>query len=93
MSVQFLLEIDLSGADIELFDRYEDVALRLFAEHGGVVLARVRDVGELREWHLLGVPNRASWEAFRSDPRRIEHTWLLDRANVAVQRHEVWTVD
>lgn len=93
MSVQFILDIDLSGADIELFERYEDLALRLFAEHGGVVLARVRDVAELREWHLLRVPDRQAWEAFRSDPRRIEHTWLLDRANVAVQRYEVWTVE
>jgi hypothetical protein len=93
MSVQFMLDIDLSTADIELFDRYEDLALRLLAEHGGVVLARVRDVAERREWHLLRVPNRAAWEAFRSDPRRVDYAWLLERANVAVERHEVWTVE
>lgn len=88
-----MLDIDLSEADIELFERYEELALRLLAEHGGVVLARVRDMAELREWHLLRVPNRAAWEAFRSDPRRVEYAWLLEHANVAVQRHEVWIVE
>ena len=84
-----MLEIDLSDADIEIFDRYEQLALDVLEEHGGLVLARVRDVEERREWHLLQVPSKAAWDSFRADPRRVEHAWLLERANVRVHRCEV----
>lgn len=89
----FMLEIDLSAADIDLFDRYEDAALPVLEQHGGLVVARVRDDDESREWHLIRVPSRRAWESFRSDRRRLEHAWLLTRANVKVELHEVWNVE
>jgi hypothetical protein len=89
ISLHFLLEIDLSDADVEIFERYEELALAVLEEHGGLVVARVRDVAERREWHLLRLPNQRAWDSFRSDPRRIEHAWLLERANVVVARHDV----
>jgi uncharacterized protein (DUF1330 family) len=88
-----MIEIDLSRADIEIFDRYEERSLRILEEHGGVVLARVRDVDELREWHLVRLPSHAAWEAFRADPGRSALAWMLERSKVAVQRHEVWRVE
>jgi hypothetical protein len=89
MSLHLLFEIDLSVADIEVFDRYEDLALAVLAEHGGVLEMRVRDLDERREWHLLRLPDHASWQAFRDDPRRVGQSWLLERARVRVLRYEV----
>jgi len=93
MSLHLMIEIDLSVADIDVFDLYEGRSLRLLEEHGGNVIARVRDVDEVHEWHLLRLPSHAAWEAFRSDPRRADLGWMLERAKVSVQRHEVWDVD
>jgi hypothetical protein len=92
MSLQFMIEIGLAGADVDAFDRYEDLVLGLFEEHGGQVVARVRDAEARREWHLLRVPSRTVWEAFLADPRRAGHAGLLERANVEVRRHEVRSV-
>lgn len=92
INVELMVEIDLTDADIECFERYEDLVLAVLELHGGEVLARVRDLPERREWHLLRFPTRTAWDAFRSDPQRLDHAWLLKRAHVTMQRYEVWPV-
>ncbi|HEY8547743.1 MAG TPA: hypothetical protein VIL36_21920 [Acidimicrobiales bacterium] len=87
--LQFVIDIDLSGADLDAFDRYEALALGLFAEHGGEVVARVRDTAGRREWHVLRIPTREAFEAFLADPRRTAQADLLARASVTMERHEV----
>ena len=90
--MQYLIEIDLRNADVGAFDEYEVAALRVFEEHGGAVLARVRDEESLREWHLLDLADAGVWDAFQNDPRRLELGWLLARARVTATRHQVHTV-
>ena len=89
MPVYFLFEVDLSMADVDVFDSYESVALPILREHGGALEARVRDAGNALEWHLVRLPDRASWQAFRDDPRRRGHAWLLQRSRARVLRYEV----
>jgi len=89
VSLQFMIEIDLAGADLDAFDRYEAAVLAVLTDLGGTVLARVRDSGASREWHLLQVPDRSVWDAFLRDPRRLAQARMLEPAMVTASRYEV----
>jgi hypothetical protein len=66
-----LVTIDLSQADIGLFEAFEGAVLPLVAEHGGEVVKRLRALDGRSETHLLHFPDAAAFEAYRSDPRRL----------------------
>jgi hypothetical protein len=81
-----LVEIDLSHADLALFDAYEARALGLLAQHGARLEERLRSVDQLRETHLLHFPDNEALEAFRADPARaaLQDSWLQCGARSAL---------
>jgi len=72
-----LVQIDISSADIELFERYESNVLPLLARHRGALIERVRSVDGTSETHLLQFADAASLDAFRADPARasLQELW------------------
>ena len=72
-----LVQIDLSDANLELFDQYERCALALLSKYGATLEERVRSVDDLGEVHLLRFPDGAALDAFRADPERaaLQDTW------------------
>ena len=66
-----LVTIDLTHADLSLFERYEAKALPLIERYGGRLEMRVRTIDGSSETHLLFFPDGQSYEAYRSDPDRV----------------------
>lgn len=73
-----LVQLDLSNADITLFEDYETRVLALLENHGGKVLERLRAIDEMSEVHLIRFPHVEAFDAFRADPARAAHQdlWL-----------------
>ena len=65
-----LVEIDLTGADLALFEEYEARVLALLVDYGATVEVRVRPLDQGSEVHLLRFPDSEAREAFRIDPAR-----------------------
>lgn len=84
-----LVEIDLTGADLDLFEQYEEQVLARLAEYGASVEARVRSVDARREVHLLRFPNSQAREDFLSDPIRLATQELWARCGASVASSEV----
>jgi hypothetical protein len=66
-----LVLIDLTHADLEVFEAYEATVLPLVANHGGRLELRVRALDGLSETHLLYFPSEQAFEAYRTDPARV----------------------
>ena len=66
-----LVTIDLSGADLAVFEAYEDAVLALLPKYGARLEMQVRSLDGATETHLLFFPDAAAYEAFRSDPVRL----------------------
>ena len=75
--MRLLIEMDLTDADLVLFDRYEDTVLALLPEHGAVLERRERAADGTAEVHLIRFPDQAAFDAFIADPRRLAmaRTW------------------
>lgn len=73
-----LVQIDLSDADIALFDAYETQVLALLGNHGARLIERLRAVDGCSETHLLEFPDADALGAFRADPARaaLQDMWL-----------------
>ncbi|MEZ5937194.1 MAG: hypothetical protein R3C52_03140 [Hyphomonadaceae bacterium] len=69
--MKLLVEIDLTNADLTLFEAYERAVLTLLPEHGGRLEARVRSLDGAREHHLIAWGDAAGYAAYRNDPRRL----------------------
>ena len=67
-----LVTIDLSDADVGVFEAYEAKVLALLPKHGGRVEMRVRALDGQSETHLLHFPDHQTFEAYRADPARLE---------------------
>jgi len=74
-----LVEIDLSNADLALFDAYEAQVLVLLSGYGANLIERLRSTDGMAEFHLLEFPNETALDAFRSDPVRASLQELWDR--------------
>ena len=72
-----LVQIQLVGADLSLFEAYEQHVLALLPEHGGALVERLRAKDGSSETHLLQFPNIAAFDAFRADPERetVQEMW------------------
>ena len=71
---------------------YEDTVLALVADHGGVVLQRVRSDGaggNPHEVQLYSFPNQEAIDAYLADPRRIA---LAEERDRVVARTHVFPV-
>ena len=66
-----LVTIDLSRADLDVFERYEASVLALLPKHRGRLELRVRALDGRSETHLLHFPDEQAFDAFRSDPARL----------------------
>lgn len=73
-----LAQIDLSQADLALFDAYEGQVLPLLANHGARLAERLRAIDGRSEVHLLHFPDADALDAFRADPARdaLQPLWL-----------------
>lgn len=65
-----LVQIDISQANMSLFEDYETQVLSLLGNHGGVLVERLRSMDGKSEVHLLDFPDNRSFDAFRADPAR-----------------------
>jgi len=65
-----LVRIDLSAANLKLFERYEGGVLPLLALYRGTLIERVRSMDGKVETHFLQFADAAAREAFRAGPRR-----------------------
>jgi hypothetical protein len=71
--------------------RYEDTVLVLVADHGGVVVNRLRNLGDEgpSEVQVLHFPSQASLDSYMNDSRRLA---LADDRDRSVGRTEVLSV-
>lgn len=72
-----LVRIDLSNADVPLFEKYEEKVLALLGDHGAKLKERLRSKDGLAETHLLEFPDTMALEGFRADPARqsVQDMW------------------
>ena len=67
-----LSEIDLSAADIELFEAFEMAVLPRLAIYGARLESRLRSVDQTRELHILYFPDSDHLSQYINDPVRQE---------------------
>ena len=66
-----LVTIDLSQADLDVFERYEASVLALLPKQRGRLELRVRALDGQTETHLPHFPDEQAFDAFLSDPARL----------------------
>jgi uncharacterized protein (DUF1330 family) len=72
--------IDLSNADVNTFEAYEEKVLALVPQHGGRLEMRLRALDGRAETHLLYFPDERAFEHYREDPRRLALTPEWERS-------------
>jgi len=65
-----LVQIDLSSADLPLFEAYEERVLALLSNYGAKLEERLRSSDGQREVHLIDFPSTEALDAFRNDQTR-----------------------
>jgi hypothetical protein len=82
-----LVTIDLSQADLDVFERYEASVLALLPKHRGRLELRVRALDGQTETHLLYFQDEQAFDAFLSDPARLvlADEWKRSGARSTVQ--------
>jgi len=72
------VQIDLSDADVALFDQYEEGVLALLPDYGANLIERIRSIDGRTETHLLEFPDADALARFRADPRRagLQDLWV-----------------
>jgi len=84
-----LAQIDLSNADLALFDEYESTVLALLEKYGARIEDRLRSADDRAEVHLLYFPNAGSLAAFRNDPIRASAQDIWERSGASSSLTEV----
>jgi hypothetical protein len=87
--VRLLVTIDLSGADLDLFEAYEAAVLPLLANYGGRLEMRVRALDGSRETHLVFFPDARSCDNYRADPHRAARQSEWERCGAIAARLDV----
>lgn len=65
-----VVDLDLSDADFQAFEDYEDRVLALLPEFGATLRERLRSLDNGREFHLIEFPNEEEFSRFMGDSRR-----------------------
>jgi len=78
-----IARIPLEG--VEAYQAYEDQVLPLLAEHGGRLQRRLRNESGISEGHIITYPSDAVAQLYRSDPRRVAATHLLEASLAKVE--------
>lgn len=84
-----LVEIDLSAAELGVFEEYENRVLALLPKYGATLEARVRSLDDRSEVHLLRFPDDEALEASRNDPDRLAAQDLWTRCGASLASREV----
>jgi hypothetical protein len=81
-----LAHFDLTEADLDAFEAYEEAVLPLLADHGAELQRRFRSPDNALEVHVLYYPSAEARLAFLADPRRAAHAqmWLTSRASATL---------
>lgn len=82
-------QIDLSTADLPLFEAYEARVLALLGHYGARLEARLRSADGQSEVHLLDFPDAQALEAYRNDPVRIAAQPMWQACGAVAQSMEV----
>jgi hypothetical protein len=88
-----LVTIDLSNADVSIFEAYEATVLSLLGKHGGRLEMRVRSLDGCSETHLLFFPSAQAFDSYRADPIRVaaQDVWQRCGARSVVVEVETLT--
>ena len=89
MTMLIIVQIDLSTAELDLFEQYEKGVLALLVHYGAVLIERVRSVDGNSETHLLEFPDASSLNAFKADPARIDLQELWAKCGASTTYKEV----
>lgn len=83
-----LVQLDISEADMALFEEYETQVLSLLESHGAKLLERLRSTDERQEVHVLQFPDDSAFDAFRVDPTRarLQELWLRCGASTSLTK-------
>lgn len=83
--MRILVQVDLSNADLALFEQYEDAVLALLPNHGAVLIDRSRSADGLAETHLLEFPDTEALAGYRADPERValQDLWIRSGATAS----------
>jgi uncharacterized protein (DUF1330 family) len=81
-----LVHLNISAANMALFDDYEAQAFALMANHGGRLLERLRSTDGNSELHLLHFVDAKAFNSFHADPARgaLQELWLRCGASSSV---------
>jgi len=81
-----LVVLDLSSANIDLFESYERKVIPLLSKYKGNLELSVRSVDGTTETHVLYFPDNLRFEGFLSDPSRValEIDWARSGAVSAI---------
>ncbi len=84
--VHKLITIDLSTANVALFEEYERQAIALLGHYAGELEVALRSSDGLTETHVLHFPDEASFEKFLADPvrKRLQQAWAATGATTNV---------
>ena len=93
MEVRKLIVIDLTRADVALFESYERKVLPLLSKYDGMLEFSVRSVDGSTETHVLYFPDAMSFDAFLVDPSRTVLADEWTRAGVTSTITDVVTVN
>ena len=84
-----LAQIDLSRANLALFEEYESTVLSLLQRYGARLEERLRSTDGTAELHLLYFPDAPSLAAFRSDPVRAAAQEIWEQSGASSTLTEV----
>ncbi len=87
--IRFVVQIDLTEANIPAFEAYERIVLDLMPEHGGRLEQRLRGVDRRVETHILSFPSQSAFDAYLNDPRRTVHAEAWRTCGATSDRWEV----
>lgn len=76
--MRLLVQIDLSNADVTLFEAYEERVLALLGDHSATLEARLRSKDGRTEVHVLQFRDALAFEGFRVDPARLAMQAMWD---------------
>ncbi len=78
-----MVQIDLSNADLAMFEEYKTQVLALLDKYGARLEERLRSIDGASETHLLYFPDDSAFGAFRADPDRaaMQDRWIASGAS------------
>ena len=89
MAVTYVLIARIPPQGIEAYKRYETAVLPLLADHGGRLARQLRSAEGDVEVHIIEFATDDGLDAYRADPRRAQHTHLLEQSGAQSELLEV----